>query len=143
MSTTPTRLLGAWSLVDWRVESLGNGRVTWPFGSDADGLLLYAPSGWMSATMSQRQRSRLSAASVRQADEASRARLVGEYLAYSGRWSIDGNSVVHEVTLSLNPVLIGTRQVREVAFLGDDLVLSATEAEAGQSRVHRLHWRRA
>lgn len=138
---TPESLLGAWSLLEWHVETGGTGRLAWPFGRDAEGLLVYAP-GWMSATLSQRTRTTLSAGSVRQADEASRAGVVTEYLAYGGRWSIEGNTVVHEVSLALNPVLLGTRQVREVALHGAELTLSATETDGRQQRTHRLRWRR-
>ncbi len=137
----PESLLGAWSLLEWHVEAAGTDRLTWPFGRDAEGLLVYAP-GWMSATLSQRRRTPLSAGSVRRADETSRARIVTEYLAYGGRWSMEGSTVIHEVSLALNPVLLGTRQVREVALRGAELTLSATEADGGQQRTHRLRWRR-
>ena len=139
MQLSVEALLGAWSLAEWHVETARTGRLAWPFGRDAEELLVYSP-GWKSATLSQRTRSALSAASVRQADEASRARLVTEYLAYGGRWSIAGNTVIHEVTLSLNPTLLGTRQVREVSFVGAELVLCATESDGAHERTHRLRW---
>ena len=142
MNVSAATLLGAWNLVDWQIETLDSGHISWPFGQDAQGLLLYAPSGWMSATLSQRVRTPLSASSVRQSDSASRAQIAGEYLAYSGRWSLEGNQVTHVVSLSLNPVLLGTRQQRDISFSGVDLVLSATETAGGLSRVHRLRWRR-
>jgi hypothetical protein len=142
MHIPASALLGAWTLVEWRVDTPSTGRAAWPFGQNATGLIVYEPGGWMSATLSQRVRTGLSAASVRQADERSRSRVVTEYLAYAGRWSIDGARVVHDVAFSLNPTLLGTRQVRDVSFLGADLVLSATESDGTQERVHRLHWRR-
>ena len=109
---TRESLIGAWALLEWQVESAGSGRIAWPFGRDADGLLVYGDSGWMSATLSQRARSAMPAASMRVADEAARARIATEYLAYAGRWSLEGDTLVHSVTLSLNPTLIGTEQRR-------------------------------
>jgi hypothetical protein len=143
MSVTRESLLGAWTLVEWRIDIDGALNPAWPFGRDATGLIVYAPSGWMSATLSERQRTPLSAASVRQADERSRARAMSEYLAYTGRWTLAGDSVVHEIAESLNPVLLGTRQVRSVSFEAGDLVLSAVESAGGGRRTHRLRWRRS
>ena len=67
-------------------------------------------------------------------------RLVTEYLAYGGRWSIAGNTVTPEVTLSLNPTLLDTRQMREVSFVGAELVLSAIEPDGAHERTRRLRW---
>jgi len=137
---TPQSFIGAWALLEWQVESAGSGRITWPFGRDADGLLVYAESGWMSATLSQRARSAMPFASMRQADEARRARIATEYLAYTGRWSVEGETVVHSVTLSLNPGLIGTEQRRHAEVAGAELTLSASETDLGKTRIHRLRW---
>ena len=139
---TPQLLIGAWTLIEWQVESAGPARISWPFGRNADGLLVYAESGWMSATLSQRARSRMAAASMRQADETERARLVTEYLAYAGRWSLEGETVIHRVSLSLNPRLIGTEQRRHAHRTGAELTLSANETDGGKTRIHRLRWSR-
>jgi len=139
---TAQSLVGAWTLLEWQVESAESGRIAWPFGRDAEGLIVYSANGWMSATLSERTRTALSAASMRQADEATRARVATEYLAYSGRWSLEGETVVHRVTLSLNPVLIGTEQRRRAELAGSELTLSASETDAGKTRIHRLRWLR-
>ena len=138
----PQSLTGAWALLEWQVESVGSARIAWPFGRDADGLLVYAESGWMSATLSQRARSPMPAQSMRQADETARARIPTEYLAYAGRWSLEGETVIHSVTLSLNPALIGTEQRRHAHLAGAELTLSASEAQGGKTRIHRLRWTR-
>ena len=143
MTLDPQSLIGAWTLLEWHVESSDSGRMAWPFGRDAQGLLVYAANGWMSATLSQRTRTALSAASVRQADESSRARAVTEYLAYAGPWSIEADEVVHAVRLSLNPTLIGTTQRRRIELAGRELTLSARETDGGHARIHRLRWQRA
>lgn len=139
---TAQSLIGAWDLLEWQVESTESGRLSWPFGRDAGGLLVYAASGWMSATLSHRERAPISTPSIRQAGETERARIATEYLAYAGRWSIDAGTVVHSVTLSLNPTLIGTEQRRLVELAGDVLTLSAPETDGGKTRIHRLNWSR-
>ena len=141
------KLYGAWTLISWRIE-YDNGRpANEPFGADPLGVILYDRSGCMSATMCTRRRSPFSAASVAAANVESKARALDEYLAYTGRWRLEGRVIVHEVTCSLNPVLIGTEQRREALLDGDLLDLSATESETVNQLVkHRRHvirWRRA
>ncbi len=140
---TRADLLGSWLLEQWRIDYPGGRPATFPFGPDATGLLAYMDDGWMSATMCWRARSPLSAASALQADDASKARSYQEYLAYCGRWRLEGSTIVHDVTMSLNPTLIGSVQRRDAQFDGGSLVLSANEsAGAAATRVHRIRWRR-
>lgn len=136
-------LLGSWLLEEWRIDYPGGRGPSWPFGRDAIGLLAYMADGWMSATMCWRARSPLSAASALQADEASKARSYQEYLTYGGRWRLEGSTIVHDVTMSLNPTLIGSRQRRDANIERGALILSASEsAGAGATRVHYIRWRR-
>jgi hypothetical protein len=144
MSELRTRdLVGSWLLVEWRIDYPNARPSAWPFGVDAVGLIVYGDDGWMTATMSHRSRTALSAASALKADQASKARAFQEYLTYAGRWSVANGRIAHDVEMSLNPALIGTRQWREAALEGARLVLGATEPlGAGQLRRHRIVWRR-
>jgi hypothetical protein len=46
--------------------------------------------------------------------------------------------------MSMNPVLIGTLQLRQAVLVGDELELGADETDArGRSRRHSILWRRA
>ena len=138
-----SELLGSWELVEWRIDYPDGRASTWPFGKDAIGLLLYAPDGWMSATMSRRERAGLSATSALKADDASKARAFQEYLAYCGRWSLQGSKIAHAVEMSLNPSLIGLPHSRDARVDAGTLTLLATESLSGGSeRVHQILWRR-
>jgi hypothetical protein len=138
---------GAWTLVDWRIEYDGERRATWPFGERPLGLIVYDRSGWMSATMSARQRTPFSAASAVLASVESKASALNEYLAYTGRWRLETSVLVHEIVTSLNPVLIGTVQRREASLIADRLELTAAETESGnggsKQRRHTIVWQRA
>ncbi|MBK6597704.1 MAG: lipocalin-like domain-containing protein [Proteobacteria bacterium] len=134
-------LIGAWLLESWEVE-YGDGRITQPFGADAHGLIIYAADGWMSATMSASARTSLDAATPAASSLESRAAVFAEYLAYGGRWSLQGETIVHRVTHSVNPVLIGTSQRRDASLVGDALLLQAVEP-LPRPRTHRIRWRRA
>jgi hypothetical protein len=124
-------LLGAWTLQRWVVRYSGRRLDDAPFGFDAEGLLIYAADGWMTATMCRRNRS----AATPSGDG---------YLTYAGRWHVEGATVVHDVRWSMNPVLIGTRQLREASFASGILRLEALESDArGRSRSHEILWQRA
>jgi hypothetical protein len=138
-------LVGAWRLVSWTIEYPASGRVTQPFGAVPDGLLMYSSDGYMSATLQRPGRARLSRADPNAVSDAEKAAAFAGYLQYAGTWSVADGHVVHEVELAMNPNLIRTRLVRHVALDGDRLELGAEEPleSPGQSRRHRIVWRRA
>lgn len=138
-------IVGSWLLVHWSVDYPDGRPPTLPFGEDAIGLITYAADGWMTATMSRRRREGLSAPTAARASAESKARAFDEYLTYGGPWRIDGDAVVHEVMVSMNPTLIGTPQRRVVSFSDGLLHLTAAETDpaSGRSRLHRISWRRA
>jgi hypothetical protein len=138
-------LVGAWRLVSWTIEYPATGRVSQPFGDAPEGLLLYSADGHMSAALQRPGRARLSRADPHAVSDAEKATAFAGYLHYAGTWSVADGSVIHAVEVALNPNLIGTRQVRKVTLAGDALELGAEEPleTPGQSRRHRIAWRRA
>lgn len=138
-------LVGAWRLVSWTIEYPASSRVTQPFGAAPEGLLVYSADGHMSAALQRPGRARLSRADPNAVSDAEKAAAFAGYLQYSGTWSVADGHVVHAVELAMNPNLIGTRQVRHVTLEGDRLELRAEEPleSPGQSRRHRILWRRA
>ena len=136
------RLVGTWQLVRWYV-TYEDGSVTEPLGARAEGLLVYTDDGWMSAARMAAGRPRLSRRNPRQATVAERAAAFDSFFAYTCRWRVVGDSVEHSVTLSHNPALVGTVQVRRIRMRGRQLTLSAEEPVADGVRIHRLQWRPA
>ena len=136
------RLVGAWELARWYI-TYEDGSVTEPLGPGAIGLLVYTADGWMSAAMMAAGRPRLSRGNPRAAPESERAAAFDTFFGYCCRWCIAGQAVEHHVTISHNPALVGTVQVRKVQMRGRTLTLSAEEPVPGGLRVHRLQWRPA
>ena len=142
-------LLGAWHLVCWDI-TYGDGRpVSYPYGADASGLILYTQDGCMSACIARANRPKLSSASVRSAPEAERLAAFESYFQYAGHYEIQaragGQQVVHRVQHALNPNFVGTEQVRRIDFGVDGtLTLSASDCvpDTQVARHHRLIWRR-
>ena len=138
----PADLVGAWQLRRWETV-YEDGRRTEPFGAGAQGLIQYTADGWMSATIMAAGRSQLSRGNPRAASKAERAAAFDGYFSYAGRWRLRDGLVRHDVTLALNPALIGTPQLREATLTARTLTLSAAEDLPGGRRVHRLVWQRA
>lgn len=137
--------VGSWRLETWRISYPD--AVTHPFGEDADGWLLYADDGLVSATMTRARRRRFGTADMREIGEAQKADAFAGYFNYVARWRIDGSSVVHDVVAALNPDLVATEQRREVEFDGAApgsrprvLSLSVVETIATGPRRHVLCW---
>lgn len=142
MNDGAEELIGTWSLRDWRIE-YKDGRITRPFGADAVGQLLYSADGRMSATVSAKDRRSIDTTNVRDAAEAEKAVAFDSYFHYAGRWHLDGDVVVHTVSLALNPGFVGTAQRRSVRLEGTELELALLESLGNsQSRRHVLAWRR-
>ena len=134
-------ILGAWRLQRWEVVRADGSRRE-PFGPDPSGLILYTPDGWMSATIMAPHRRRLSHANPRLAPESERAAAFDGYFSYAGRWRVVDGALHHEVTVALNPAMVGTLQVRAARLGARTLTLCATESVGAELRTHRITWRR-
>lgn len=142
MSLRRAQFLGAWRLVHWRV-TYPDGRITFPYGEHAEGLLLYTAER-MSATVAASGRASLKSANPRHAPAADRAAAFDGFFNYAGRWQIEGEAVIHKLELALNPDMVGTVQRRDAVFdHADALRLSAAELlPDGGHRRHELSWER-
>lgn len=137
-------LVGAWKLVSWRIDYSDGRPTSYPFGEDAEGLIMYTPNGYMNALLHRGARGPVSTQYVREAPEGEKAALFDSFMQYAGPFRIEGQDVIHQVEHALNPDLVGTEQLRHVALDGDTLNLSGEEKieAAGLSRFHRVEWRR-
>lgn len=137
-------LIGAWTLVSWRIEYSDGRAASYPFGEDAEGVIMYTPNGYMNAVLHQNARGPVSTQYVREAPADEKAALFDSFMQYGGRFRVEGENVIHQVEHALNPDLVGTEQLRHVALDGDTLNLSGEEKieAAGLTRFHRVEWRR-
>lgn len=139
----PEDFIGAWSLVDWRIE-YADGKVTRPFGNDAHGYIVYSAEGIMTASIAKVLRPPFGMANARNASAAQKSDAFDSYFHYAGSWRIEGEEIVHSVTMSLNPDMTTTDQRRLAQFHANgELTLSAREVTRdGNERHHILHWRK-
>ncbi|MCB1679379.1 MAG: lipocalin-like domain-containing protein [Halioglobus sp.] len=136
-------LHGVWQLESWTIGYSDRDAFTYPFGEEPQGLLLYSPAGWMSASISAAQRAALpDGVSLRQLPAAKRAAAFSSYFHYAGRYRVVDGDVVHYVTQSLNPNFVGTQQLRHAELDGQTLVLSGKDQVGEVIRFHSLVWHR-
>jgi len=135
-------LVGVWRLVWWSARA-ADGSVTYPFGAQATGQIIYTAGGEMAVQIAAGGRANHPTEDPFGGTEAEQAAAFGSYLAYSGRFAIEEDAVVHLVDQSLFPNWVGSIQRRLASLDGGDLVLATVPMEVGGSMVlNELRWRR-
>ncbi len=141
-------LVGTWRLVDWTFQVDGD-KTYRPYNGDATGLLTYTDDGRMCASLMKRARVPTTAKTINAATARERARLASTFQSYAGSYRIDGDTVIHDVEVSLFPNWVGGEQLRHITWQPDgdggrNLLLSTPPepTEAGRTAVNRLLWRR-
>jgi hypothetical protein len=152
MTADAKQFVGTWRLLDYTFFH-DDGREEKPWGLDVIGYLLYSAEGYMSGNLSParrtwRSRLRRLTAEVPGVTEKSEARLPTrgiprDYIAYSGRYTVDGDTVTHHVEVSLFPNWMGLAEVRRYAFEEDRLILRTLPLRKGRSTiVAELTWQK-
>jgi hypothetical protein len=134
-------VIGAWTLVAWTI-TWPDGHLSQPYQPHPTGLIMYEAGGAMSVAMCAGDRPRFSSSDVRKQPDAAKAAAFDSYFHYAGTWELRGDTIVHRITMALNPNMIGTEQVRAAELRDDLLILRAEEALSGHGvRQHRITWR--
>lgn len=110
-------VVGNWKIESFVNEELATGKKTAPLGEHPKGYLIYTPQGRMVALLVHETRS------PPKVDE-DRINLHKYMIAYSGRYTVEGDKVVHHVDVSWNQAWTGTDQVRFVKVEGDRLTIT-------------------
>ncbi len=137
-------LLGSWRLRGW-VAIADDGSQSVPMGEAPEGLLVYSDDGTMVGIMGPAARPRFASDDVTGGTDDERARAFATFIAYGGRYEIEGDTVRHDVETSLFPNWIGTVQRRrwELAENGRLLTLTSPPLSlGGMVRVQLLTWER-
>lgn len=141
-------LVGTWELETFVVTADDGRPPRHPFGPDARGRVIYAADGHMSAVLSRAARPPTGPGGLEtahRATEADRCRAYDTYLSYSGRWELDGETILHHADLALVPDVVGQTLARQ-AELDDSggLHLHYTVTDRrGTTHHFSLRWRRA
>jgi hypothetical protein len=118
-------IIGVWKVVSFETRR-SNGEVTYPFGKDAQGSIIYTESGRFSVQLMRTGRPRFASADqMKGTSEEVEANFKG-VISYYGRYEFDGEDgfVIHHVEGSLFPNWEGQGLKRYVEFSGNRLKLT-------------------
>lgn len=135
-------VVGVWKLVSMTFEETATGAVSLPFGEQPTGHIIFTEGGHMMALGVGSGRTPLSGTDP---TDIERAALFKSMFAYSGTYRLDGNKVVHEVTVSWNQAWTGTDQVRMGEIVGNRLAIKSApfmSPQTGREVVGAALWER-
>ena len=134
--------VGAWRLVSFEVRA-ADGGISYPYGPDASGYIIYGSDGYMSVAIMSADRPDFGAADILGGSPQERAEAARTYVSYCGRYEVRDGTVVHRVEVSLFPNWVGTEQERYYELEGDRLRLSTAPMLLGGSEQRAyLIWER-
>lgn len=147
MAQKPNRksasIIGPWKLVSLEIQR-ENGEVTYPFGKNAQGSLIYTESGRFSAQVMCPDRPRFASSDqLKGTPDEIKANYEG-FVSYYGSYEFDREKglVFHHVEGSLFPNWEGQRLKRFVELLGNRLKLSTPPSLWAGEIVAILLWER-
>lgn len=133
-----TAILGPWVLDQWTITN-ADGSVTYPYGPNAKGMLIYTDDGKMAVQLVNPD---INVATLTTIEE--------RYFAYYGSFTVDeaNRTITHELESSISPTWVGTKQVRVYSLTQDGgLELTAivpddddVAAAAGAQGTNALSW---
>jgi hypothetical protein len=140
-------LIGRWNIISWQ-QQYDDGRVTYPLGTALEGFIQYQPDGQMLCMMGRADRPNFVTGGQWNASDAEKAAAYSSFMAYAGRYSVDGEWVTHHVDLTLFPNWKHGDQKRRVQLRhgpdGDLLdIVARLEPDTTEARNAILAWKRA
>jgi hypothetical protein len=143
---TDQRFIGTWILVTSEFRTSA-GKVTYPLGEKAMGILIYDSGGRMAAQLMRPDRPEFASGDMRGGTAEENKAAVEGYVAYFGRYDVNGmnGTIVHHVEASLFPNWLGQDQVRSFEFSADADVLTLKTLpllSGGQEITGVLVWKR-
>ncbi len=111
-------IVGTWTLVSVNYEDAVSKERTPIYGAHPKGIQIATPEGRWLALMTAEGRT------VPKTD-AERARALTTMIAYTGRYRVEGGSVITKVEAAWNEGWVGTEQVRAIRLEGGRLCLQS------------------
>jgi len=137
---TPNPLIGTWRLISWETRSV-DGQISYPLGRDAVGYIMYNQEGYMFVAISRPNRLKFTGGDLLSGSTEEKAQAAETYVSYCGRYEFHGDTVTHQVDLSLFPNWVRVDQERLVELRGNRLTLSTRPMLlGGMQQTAHLIW---
>ncbi len=139
---TNDRLVGTWRLVSASSKTLGGERSEAPYGLNPAGFLTYTEDGRVIALISYGGRKPISGRTGTFALEE-QAEAFKTFLAYAGRFTLNGDTVIHHIEISSIQNYVDKELVRSVKFEGERIILVTPPTLVnGKVQTVELIWQR-
>ncbi|MCX6012134.1 MAG: lipocalin-like domain-containing protein [Chloroflexi bacterium] len=143
MSVNP--FTGTWKLLSYEVRS-NEGKITYPWGKDLAGQIMYSKDGYMSVAMMAMDRPNFTdSRDVSKGTGEEKTAAIDRYLSYAGRYDIveKESKIYHHLRISLFPNWVNGDQIRNYKFEGNKLYLSTDPAPGDEKKkTGHLIWER-
>lgn len=137
------QLLGTWHLASW-TNTHPDGSISHPFGPAPTGYINYSADGFFFVHIARAHRAQTPSTDPFGGTRAEDSAAMKSHLTYAGRFTFNGDHVLHHVTHASFQNWVGGDQRREVTLKGDHLTLSAVGIMLdGASVTATLNWTRA
>lgn len=113
---------GVWKVVDYTATDPTTGMVQHPFGPNPIGSAIYTANGRMSVFVSGSHRMPSTGTGTTRAEE--RAQLLDSMYAYTGTYTVKGDTVTIHVESAWQPDWVGTDKVRTLKIDHDFLTIT-------------------
>jgi hypothetical protein len=124
-------LVGTWKFLTYVRTDAITGKNTNIFGEHPRGRLIHTAEGYMAVIVVPENRKPL------EKDE-DRIEHHKQMVAYSGRYNIAGDKVIHHVDVAWNEAWIGTDLVRLFKITGDRLIITTAPTKYGINSVEQV-----
>jgi len=132
------KLVGNWKLVSASSSTSKGERDETPYGQGPTGFLTYSDDRRVTALISYGSRTSLPAGGGSQEEQAEAFKT---FLAYAGRYTLDGDKVTHHIEISSIQNYVGKNLVRSVKFQDDQITLTTPPTPVnGKIQIIELIW---
>jgi hypothetical protein len=139
---TPNNLVGTWKLISYEVK-LENEQVIHPFGKKVRGYLIYTEDGYMSVNIMKAERPLFVSDDFFSATLEEKVAAFETFFAYSGKYEIFQNKIMHYPETSFVPNWIGIGHERPFKIIGNQLLLRSNPIEKENELVtYHATWER-
>lgn len=134
------QILGSWKLLSF-IYKAEDGSSFYPYGKEANGIIIYDKSGYMSAVITRTDRPRLSTEDFGLLPDKEKLALAKGFMTYTGKYEILSDRILHNIEIGYIPNWVGTTFVRFPSFEDGKLVLATpTISLRGKSFTGYLVW---
>jgi hypothetical protein len=116
-------ILGSWKLLSF-VYKAEDGSSFYPYGKEADGIIIYDKGGYMTAVITRTDRPRLSTEDFGLLPNEEKLSLAKGFMTYAGKYEILDDRILHKIEIGYIPNWAGTTFERFPFFEDGNLVLA-------------------